>query len=170
MFALLIQIVHVLCRDILAATRLLHMATTNGYRESGMSLSSPSTPHEKVLVAIRTTAIRLDIPLASYDTNANILRPLGVSRGYLISLLRLVNEKFSDNEMRKENLLATIRKTFQSERKTTPETKEERRLRKRQEGLKVQAANNQEKRSSADTQDIEYEDTLDDLTSSQPTT
>jgi len=72
--------------------------------------------------------------------------------------------------MRKENLLATIRKTFQSERKTTPETKEERRLRKRQEGLKVQAANNQEKRSSADTQDIEYEDTLDDLTSSQPTT
>jgi tRNA wybutosine-synthesizing protein 3 len=119
----------------------LHHATLNGYRESGISISSTSRPQEKVLVAIRTTAIRLDIPLASYDTSRQTIRPLGLTRAYLLALLHLVNDKFADNELRKQNLFETLQKSFSSSKVTaTQETKEERKIRKRRQGLRAQAS------------------------------
>jgi tRNA(Phe) wybutosine-synthesizing methylase Tyw3 len=106
-----------------------------------MSISSATTPQEKVIVAIRTTAIRLDVPLAAYDTETRSLRPFGLGRGYLITLFNLVNAKFRENELRKQALLESLRRSISTESfATLPETKEERRIKKRQEGLKRQAA------------------------------
>jgi len=159
-------IVHVLCRDIPAATRLLNIATTTGYRESGISISSVSTPQEKVLVAIRTTAIRLDIPLASYNAETQIIHPLDLSQEYLIFLLKLVNDTFHENELRKQNLLETLRKSFTTSKvESTSETKEERRIKKRQEGLKRQAACNQANDNTAQRDIDHFLDVLDNTPS-----
>ena len=129
---------HVLCRDVSAASRLLHEAVACGYRESGISTSSLGTPHEKVLVAIRTTAIRADIPLATYDIE---IRPLGLTREYLVNLITIINEKFVENNLRRQNLEDNLRRLFDTHETHFPhETKEERRNRKRLEGLQTQAA------------------------------
>jgi tRNA wybutosine-synthesizing protein 3 len=113
----------------------------SGYRESGISISSTSTPQEKVLVAIRTTAIRLDIPLACYDEDNQDIRFLGLTRVYLSNLFGLVNGKFQENEERKQRLIEALQKSFSSPRiESTQATKEERRMKKRLEGLRKQAA------------------------------
>jgi tRNA(Phe) wybutosine-synthesizing methylase Tyw3 len=123
---------------------LLNIATVSGYRESGISISSTSTPQEKVLVAIRTTAIRLDIPLAYYDENNRTIRLLGLTRGYLCNLFGLVNDKFQENEERKQSLIEALQKSFTSPKvESTQDTKEERRIEKRLEGLRKQAAGKQ---------------------------
>ena len=97
-----------LCRNLSAALRLLRVATTSGYRESGISISALNTASEKVLLAIRTTAIRADVPLASYEGNNRIIRPFGLSDGYIASLLRILNEKFDENAFRRGKLFTSI--------------------------------------------------------------
>ena len=52
-------ILHVQCRDVDAAKRLLQAALAAGFRESGLVLSNS----EKVMLAIRTTANSLELPL-----------------------------------------------------------------------------------------------------------
>lgn len=54
-------IVHILCRDMDAAKSLLKVAVSAGFRESGISLSNTS----KVMVAIRSTANSLELPVAT---------------------------------------------------------------------------------------------------------
>ena len=123
---------------------LLRIATASGYRESGITISAVATPQEKILVAIRTTAIRLDIPLGAYDEQLRRLNLFGLGVEYLRSLLKFVNVKFQENESRKGNLFKTLQHSFRhtiSQR--TPETKEERRTRKREEGIKLQKRKNQ---------------------------
>ena len=131
---------HVLCRDVHAASRLLHIATAAGYRESGVSISAVGTPQEKVLVAIRTTAIRTDVPLASYDGENQSIRPFGLTREYLLNLLQIINDKFEKNELRKLNLFTSLNEAHVQQTTTTSETKDERRARKREDGLRLQAA------------------------------
>jgi tRNA wybutosine-synthesizing protein 3 len=133
--------VHVLCRDISAASRLLHIAVSCGYRESGFSISALGSPQEKVLVAIRTNAIRAEIPLASYDQEASEIRPFGLTCEYLVNLISIMNEKFAENNSRKQRLQDYLRPLFGTQEiKSLNETKEERRNRKRLEGLRTQAA------------------------------
>jgi len=142
-----------LCRDIPAACRLLQLATISGYRESGISISSPGTAQEKVLVAIRTSAIRLDIPLAAYNTPKRSIIPFGLTKEYLTSLLKLVNEKFADNESRKIALFAALQADFGKGNELPKESKEERRARKRMEGLKLQEAINSERNTHREERD-----------------
>lgn len=130
---------HVLCRDVQAASRLLHIATAAGYRESGISVSSVGTPQEKVLVAIRTTAIRADVPLASYDGENQSIRPFGLTREYFLNLLQIINDKFEKNQLRKQKLLTSLNEVHARQTTTPSETKDQRRARKREEGLKLQA-------------------------------
>ena len=103
-----------------------------------MSISTPATPQEKILVAIRTSAIRLDIPLGSFDVDNQTVRPFGLAKVYLANLLRMVNEKFCENERRKHALFTSLENAFEKPKCSTPETKEERRARKRAEGLSLQ--------------------------------
>jgi tRNA(Phe) wybutosine-synthesizing methylase Tyw3 len=109
-----------------------------------MSVSVVGNPQEKVLVAIRTNAIRLEIPLASFDQDSEEIRPFGVTRQYLLNLIAIINEKFVENESRKQKLLRELQLLFSSQQIESPdESKEERRNRKRLEGLQVQAAKRQ---------------------------
>jgi tRNA(Phe) wybutosine-synthesizing methylase Tyw3 len=140
---------------------LLHCATSVGYRESGMSISGAATPKEKIIVAVRTTAIRLEIPLATCDVNGRI-RPFGLSQEYLNTLVKLVNDKFEENEVRKKSLLASLRLAFEMRESqsmdgiTQTETKDERRIRKRKEGLMLQQAASRIKGNSArEAQDLD---------------
>ena len=123
---------------------LLHIATASGYRESGIAISAVATPQEKILVAFRTTAIRLDIPLGAYDEQSRHLSLFGLGVEYLRSLLKLVNIKFRENESRKDNLFKALQQSFNTTVLHRPaETKEERRTRKREEGIKLQRRKNQ---------------------------
>ena len=142
---------HVLCRNLDAAISLLNAATTSGYRESGISISALSTQQEKVLVAIRTTSIRLDVPIAAYDDEIQCIRPFGLTSEYITNLFNRISEVFSDNEVRKEKLLRSLSQMFRSRRcQISRETKGERHTRKRIEGLKLQAARVQVKDSNVD--------------------
>lgn len=132
---------HVLCRDALAASRLLHIAVSCGYRESGISISGLGSPQEKVLVGIRTTAIRAEIPLASYDRETSEIRPFGLTCEYLLNLISIMNEKFAENNSRKQKLQDHLRSLFSTQEfNSLNETKEQRRNRKRLEGLQTQAS------------------------------
>jgi tRNA(Phe) wybutosine-synthesizing methylase Tyw3 len=104
-----------------------------------LSISAAGTPQEKIIAAIRTTAIRLDVPLASFDTITRTVRPFGLNHAYLITLINLVNEKFHENEIRKQKLFNSLQELF-SLQGSVVETKEERRVRKRMEGLQLQAS------------------------------
>ena len=117
---------HVLCRDISVASRLLHIAVAVGYRESGISVSAVGTPQEKVLAAIRTTAIRADVPLASYDEENQTIRPFGLTRAYLLSLLHIINDKFEENELRKQRLFRSLKEVHVQQTTTASETKDQR--------------------------------------------
>lgn len=145
-----------------AASRLLHAATTSGYRESGMSISSQGTPQEKIIVAIRTTAFRLDIPLASYHSESGAINSLGLTSEYLITLLKLANLRFKENEQRKDLLMMTLRELNKQPTEPAKETKEERRVRKREEGLKLQASTKAILGNYSTGEGIRYGDTLDD--------
>lgn len=131
---------HVLSRDMSAAAKLLHVVVSCGYRESGISVSGLGSLQEKVLVAIRTTAIRAEIPLASYDSETYEIRPFNLTHEYLVNLISIINEKFVENNLRKEKLQHHLRLLFNiQESISMDETKEERRNRKRLEGLETQA-------------------------------
>jgi hypothetical protein len=127
-----------------------------------MSISGHATPQEKIIVAIRTTSFRLDIPLASYNSESSTINPLGLESNYLRTLLNLANLKFKENEQRKESLLTALQYLKEKQYETTKETKEERRIRKQKEGLKVQASTKAIKGSYSTGEGIRYGDTLDD--------
>src|SRR5271155_591261 len=95
-----------------AASLLLHAAAASGYRESGISVSALGSQQEKVLIAIRTTAIRLDVPLAAYHGDTRTVRPLGLTHAYLVSLFNLINDRFNENEKRKQDLFNLVQQTF----------------------------------------------------------
>jgi len=78
-------ILHVLCRDVAAARRLLHVALSCGFRESGMVLG-----RSKHMVHIRTTSNSLSTPVADESG-------LLVSESYLRYLVTHVNELFDEN-------------------------------------------------------------------------
>lgn len=154
---------HILCRDLSAASRLLHLATASGYRESGISISAVGTPQEKVLAAIRTTAIRLDVPLACYVGKNGTIRPFGLSREYLVNLFNIINNKFEENELRKLKLFNSLRDLFSTlQSAPSSETKDQRRARKREDGLKLQAAKNQMQSNKMSDQESEVKHVLDD--------
>lgn len=127
-----------------------------------MSISGHATPQEKIIVAVRTTSFRLDIPLASYDSESGTINPLSSDTNYLTTLLTLANLKFKENEQRKKSLMTALQSLTEQQTEITKETKEERRLRKREEGLRLQASTKAIKGNYSTGEGIRYGDTLDD--------
>ncbi|KAK5782436.1 hypothetical protein RI543_000373 [Arxiozyma heterogenica] len=126
-------ILHVKCRDFQMASKLLNVAMSCGFRESGIGSNN--------IVAIRIN-IKLDVPIGFINTKNNNTLTFFVSKQYINNILnKLTLSKFIENKKKMNELYATIDKEIisslnvQSESK---ETKEERRERKRREGLERQ--------------------------------
>ena len=90
-------ILHVQCRHLEAAKRLLQVALGAGFRESGLVLSGS----EKVMLAIRTTSNSLELPLA---TRGAMLLPAS----YMALLVAQANERFAANRARTDGLHAAF--------------------------------------------------------------
>jgi tRNA(Phe) wybutosine-synthesizing methylase Tyw3 len=87
-------ILHAECRTLEEASKVLLAARNAGYRESGATLGS------RVMIAIRCS-LRLEVPVAD---GGDLL----VSESYICYLIRLANEKFTENEGRVKKLEAQL--------------------------------------------------------------
>jgi tRNA wybutosine-synthesizing protein 3 len=92
-------IMHVQCCGLAEAKRLLQIALSCGYRESGIVLG------KKYMVHVRTTAFMLELPLAFGSE-------MMVSEDYLRYLVKLANEKFVQNQQRTDKFFARLRETL----------------------------------------------------------
>ncbi|ETV97155.1 hypothetical protein, variant [Aphanomyces invadans] len=87
---------HVQCRDDEAAKALLQVGLACGFRESGVVLGNKRT-----MVAIRTTANAMEIPIALHGN-------LMVNTSYLEWILDIANQKFHANRAKTDKLFATM--------------------------------------------------------------
>lgn len=125
-------ILHVKCRDFNIASKLYNVAMSCGFRESGIGSNN--------IVAVRIN-IKLDVPIGyveelidSEDYKLNLF----VSENYIKILDRLTLSKFEDNKRKMDELYEKINKEIILAEPIVVEqmeTKEERRERKRREGL-----------------------------------
>ena len=135
-------ILHIGCRTLDAAQKMLKTVLEAGCRNSGLV---PST-HSRWVCQVRTS-VKVDVPVGSLrlceDTKTDVV-DLVVNRAYLKNLLRLVNRKFGENEARRMILEERIQKVFLSGTASDDsggvvvESKDQRRSRKRQLGLELQ--------------------------------
>ena len=95
-------ILHVECRSLDAATRLMETARNGGYRESGISIGK-----KHVMVGVRTSALKIDAPVLE---DGRII----VDTDYINVLVRLANEKFVKNQERCDKLYALLRRSVLS--------------------------------------------------------
>ncbi|RKP35461.1 tRNA wybutosine-synthesizing protein [Dimargaris cristalligena] len=134
-------IIHIQARTLQAAKRLLDLAIDCGFRNSGLKVSD-----KRYMIAVRSS-LKIDAPIATvatpelsatgsspYDQSGLLLYPL-VSQEYLRILLHLSNAKFLENQVDMDNFECAFSRPVT---KDQPETKEERRIRKRMEGLQRQ--------------------------------
>lgn len=136
-------ILHILCANLHYAKPLLSAAINASFRESGVqSLKAldPSFDGEGVMVAIRTNGIVFESVVGICNPAADTVESI-VSEGYLEMCVSVVNERFQWNEVRKQRLVHELRSAQNRaawSEATAVESKEERRERKRREGLAVQ--------------------------------
>lgn len=127
-------ILHVKCRDFETAARLYNVAMSCGFRESGIG--------SNFIVAIRIN-IKLDVPIG-YVSDTDGALNLICSPEYINVLDIMTKSKFNENSKKMEQLYAKIENEIISgttksvAKTTTAESKEERRERKRKEGLERQ--------------------------------
>lgn len=93
-------VLHIECRDLAAAERLLKLGVASGFRESGVSLGK-----KRVLVAIRTGANSLETPLLMHGHE--LMTDFGLE-----ALVELANRKFALNAARTQRLKATLEEAF----------------------------------------------------------
>ncbi|CAG8461758.1 uncharacterized protein OCT59_029760 [Rhizophagus irregularis] len=136
------MILHVEARTLDAAKNLLTSAIDTGYRESGLL-----TTAKRHMVVIRSS-LKLDTPIARLDSTNHKLY-LFVDLSYLYLLVTLSNQKFDENSRRMKELYKKLEDHLftgigsgedgitkcTKEIGKTWENKEERRERKRREGL-----------------------------------
>lgn len=139
-------ILHVLCASLHHARPLLSAAINAGFRESGVqSLKAldPNYAGDGVMVAIRTNGIVFETIVGVWNEEEQKAVAL-VGEPYLRMCADVVNERFAWNDERKERLFSELRQVIQregwSEDSKRAETKDERRERKRREGLERQQA------------------------------
>ncbi|KAI3662351.1 hypothetical protein MP638_004875 [Amoeboaphelidium occidentale] len=123
-------ILHVECRDQASAQKLLRYALQAGYRNSGATISS------RIIVAIRHTA-QLNVPIA-FTCAQHQKYKLLVPAPYLSLLLAKANEFMLTNFERMDVLyeqLSIMLSSGISENEPPKESKEERKARKKAEGL-----------------------------------
>jgi tRNA wybutosine-synthesizing protein 3 len=131
------------------AKPLLSAAVNSGFRESGVqSLKNLDDPNSCPMVAVRTAGLGLEAIIASV-IEENEERPGHfqhlVANDYGIVLLRLANKRFEANQQRIEKFRVSLREVMASEttrvlQSETWESPEARRQRKRDQGLRDQAA------------------------------
>ncbi|KAG0742698.1 hypothetical protein G6F57_010524 [Rhizopus arrhizus] len=139
-------ILHIEASSQATAMHLLNIANGVGYQNSGI------TPSRRHMLAIRST-LKIDTPIA-YVENDTIY--CLVDPAYLLLLLNMSNEKFEQNVQRmkvfeekmKEELIAS---------KPAKESKEERRERKRKEGLAQKQKATKQDKSNIE-QDVDMSD------------
>jgi hypothetical protein len=96
-------ILHILCRDIQCAKSLLNIALECGYRESGITIGKGS----KVMIAIRTTAFGLEVPIA---INSSKKKPEFLFTNHILSLIiKEANKKLLLNFSRIDNFLMKLK-------------------------------------------------------------
>lgn len=95
-------ILHVKCRDFVAASKLYNAAMACGYRESGIGSNN--------LVAIRTS-IKLDIPIGIWNPADKKIQLL-VTRDYIEIIDKLTVTKFEENTRKMNKLHDCIERTI----------------------------------------------------------
>ncbi|SCW00947.1 LAFE_0D01662g1_1 [Lachancea fermentati] len=123
-------ILHVKCRDFQSASKLFNAAMSCGFRESGIGSNN--------IVALRIN-IKLDIPIG-YLNEATSRLVFFVNEKYIELIDGLALGKFKENTRKMKELYQIIENQIINPEITTKstkviETKEERRERKRREGL-----------------------------------
>jgi tRNA wybutosine-synthesizing protein 3 len=127
-------ILHVKCRDLKQAQKLYQVAMNCGFRETGIGINN--------LVAIRIS-IKLDIPIGYLNVES---QDVFVTEEYLNLVTKLSLERFKENEKKLKQLYDAI-EVLNTTVEQHIETKEERRDRKRREGLERQQKQQEEKSS-----------------------
>lgn len=121
-------ILHVKCRNTIMANRVYQAAMACGFRESGIGTND--------IVGIRIS-IKLDIPIGYFD---NQIFKIMVSEEYLQLVTKLAEDRFAENFRKLQQLERSMEslRVLSAEASSHIETKEERRERKRKEGLERQ--------------------------------
>ena len=92
---------HVVCRDVESAKKLLQWGIASGFRESGVVLGN-----RKIVCAIRTTANGFEIPLGRSAEH------LLVNDEYLRWIVNIANQKFEANKQKTDRLFEAFRGGF----------------------------------------------------------
>lgn len=96
-------VLHAECADSSTAQRLLELAREVGFRESGISLGK-----RRVMLQLRTLALRMEVPLAVDGTFL-------AGQSHFEALVRLANERLAENGRRVQKLWALLQKSFDLE-------------------------------------------------------
>lgn len=102
-------ILHVQCRNIPAAQRLMHVAMGAGFRESGIGVGNGG----KIIVAVRTTASSLEVPLRVGGRNI-------VSDAYVDELVAIANARFDEIAARRSRFIAAFDAEYPSTSEPEP--------------------------------------------------
>ncbi|KAI8988067.1 methyltransferase TYW3-domain-containing protein [Mycotypha africana] len=152
-------ILHIEASSHKTAMQLLNIANQVGYQNSGITPSS-----HRHMLSIKST-LKIDTPIAYVDEEGEDEEDVFycfVSPEYLWLLLMMSNQKFEQNIQRmkvfEERMKAELEK--KNDEFIETETKEERKQRKKKEGLLLQKQQREQK-----TQNIETEDVIDTLDS-----
>ncbi len=135
-------ILHILAASLQHARPLLAAAINAGFRESGVqSLKALEDEEAGVMIGIRTAGLMFEtvIGVTIQDEDAEEKMQAVVSEEYLSMCVAVVNERFVGNKKRKERLIKELEGVVTKEREElSGEVEDDRRLRKKQEGLKRQ--------------------------------
>ncbi|KAK4508123.1 hypothetical protein PRZ48_001861 [Zasmidium cellare] len=136
------MILHVLTSSLQHAQTAHSAGLAAGFRETGISSIAGSDPTP--IVAVRTQGLFLSSIIGYQETSQGTpptIKPM-VTEEYLSTLVRLANRRFAANEERKERFQRALPKPEQtsldvSKASSTWEPAEERKQRKRAEGLRI---------------------------------
>jgi len=158
-------ILHIQCASLGHARPLLSAAINAGFRESGVqSLRVLNDPSSGVMVAIRTAGLAFETVVATVvegtEAEGQQVQRI-VSEDYLAMCVTVVNERFRWNDARRDRLRAEIQQFTHNQQSLGEwEDEDERRLRKRREGLlrQEQRQKNKQESASSAVEEVNYSD------------
>ncbi|KAI1079661.1 methyltransferase TYW3-domain-containing protein [Whalleya microplaca] len=156
------MILHVLTASLEHAQLLLRCGLQAGFRESGaINLTAPAGESATPIVAIRSMGLALE---SLVGVQSGQYRQCTVSSSYLLTLVRIANERFSENKKRIERFRTAILEATQPATRKGDgaewEDAQARRERKRAEGLRRKAELQSQQRSDATGEEIVLETPL----------
>jgi tRNA wybutosine-synthesizing protein 3 len=156
-------ILHIHCASLWHARPLLSAAINSGFRESGVqSLRVLDEPGAGVMLAIRTAGLAFETVVGVMEGQE--LRRI-VSGEYLAMCAKVVNEKFRWNDARRERLRAEIRRFMENQQEANAwEDEDQRRVRKRREGLLRQQQKNGQRAEKEISCDRDQDELMDGFT------